>query len=237
MTFNQSEFEIRCEWGEEGVKHLAPSSDVVIIVDVMSFSTCVDIAVSHGAIVFPYRWRDESARDFADSIGAELAGPRGTSAYSLSPASFIGIAKGTRVVLPSPNGSALTLSAQSTLTLTACLRNCRSVARAAMEYGKQIAIIPAGERWKHDNSLRPALEDWVGAGAVIHHLGGDASPEAQSALAAYHGASRDMRDLLKRCSSGKELMEMGFESDVDLASEVNVSSSVPIFREGAYVQA
>lgn len=48
--YNQSTFDIRCEWGVKGVEQLAPISDVVIIVDILSFSTCVEIATSRGAI-------------------------------------------------------------------------------------------------------------------------------------------------------------------------------------------
>lgn len=44
MIYNQQEFEIRMEWGLKGAEMLAPVSDVMIIVDVLSFSTCVDIA-------------------------------------------------------------------------------------------------------------------------------------------------------------------------------------------------
>lgn len=76
MTFDQAEFEIRCEWGEQGIASLAPISDVVIIVDILSLSTCVDIAVSQAATVFPYRWKDGSAVHFAASVGAELAGEK-----------------------------------------------------------------------------------------------------------------------------------------------------------------
>ena len=42
MFYDQAEFDIRCEWGIEGLEKLAIISDVVIIVDVLSFSTCVD---------------------------------------------------------------------------------------------------------------------------------------------------------------------------------------------------
>jgi 2-phosphosulfolactate phosphatase len=54
MIYDQSEFEIRCEWGLHGIKMLSPISDVVVIVDVFSFTTSVEIATSRGALVYPY---------------------------------------------------------------------------------------------------------------------------------------------------------------------------------------
>ena len=87
MIFDQSEFNVRCEWGEKGVALLAPISDVVIIVDMLSFSTAVEIATSRGALVYPYRWKDETAYLFARSINAEVADKNNERGYSLSPAS------------------------------------------------------------------------------------------------------------------------------------------------------
>jgi 2-phosphosulfolactate phosphatase len=53
MYFDQQEYDIRFEWGLAGVKALAQVSDVVIIVDVLSFSTGVDVVVGRGARSFP----------------------------------------------------------------------------------------------------------------------------------------------------------------------------------------
>jgi 2-phosphosulfolactate phosphatase len=236
MTFAQTEFDIRCEWGEHGVAQLAPISDAVIIVDVLSFSTCVDIATNRGAIVFPYRSRDESAAAFATSVGAELAGPNPDhSAYSLSAHSLLTIPAGTRLVLPSPNGSTLTLKTGQTPTFTGCLRNYQAVAAAAQKVGSKIAVIPAGEIWA-DGRFRPALEDWLGAGAIISQLKGHASPEARAVSAAFRELASEVETLPRQCGSGKELIERGFQENVALASTLNVSDCAPWLINGAYIR-
>ncbi len=145
--FNQSEFELRCEWGDLGVAKLAPVSDVVVIVDVLSFSTCVEIATNNGAIIFPYRWKDESAFSYALSVNAEVASfqRQSSNGYSLSPSSLIDIPAGAKLVLPSPNGATLSLNTGPTPTLTGCLRNSEAIAQFAMAHGTRIAIIPAAK--------------------------------------------------------------------------------------------
>ena len=216
---------------------LAPISDVVIIVDVLSFSTCVDVATGMGVTVYPYRWKDGTARHYANEIGAELAGNRGQSesGFSLSPASFYGKAVPSKLVLPSPNGSTLSLATGITKTLCGCLRNAEAIAHYAMQLGNKIAVIPAGEHW-HDDSLRPAFEDLIGAGAIISFLLGSLSPESKSALDVFR-QNVDIYSQLKNCSSGKELIAKGFENDVRIAAEFNLSKNVPILRDGAYCKA
>lgn len=236
MFFDQQVFNIRCEWGEHGVAVLAPISDVVIIVDVLSFSTSVDVAVGQGAIVFPYRWKNDGAEKFAESLNAELADPKRTKGkLSLSPVSLASIQPGTRVVLPSPNGATLSLAARPAAVLAGCLRNARAVAMAAMELGKNIAVIPAGERWKEDHSLRPSFEDLIGAGAIITHLAGKHSPEAVSATAAFQKVKSELTEYMSQCSSGKELIERDFSEDIHLAAQLNVSDAVPILLDEAFV--
>ena len=183
MLYNQQEFDIKLEWGIRGVEELAPISDVIIIVDILSFSTCVDIATKNGAIIYPYQWKDETAAAYAHSIPAELAdfNRKHTGGFSLSPASLCNIQKRTRLVLPSPNGSTLCLGTRDTPTLCGSLRNAKAVAQFAMTIGNKVSVIPAGEQWT-DETLRVAFEDLIGAGAIISHLTRNLSPESKTAL-------------------------------------------------------
>ncbi|MDH3605240.1 MAG: hypothetical protein OEU26_37080, partial [Candidatus Tectomicrobia bacterium] len=96
MYVDQQPYDIRCDWGLAALTHLSPDSDAIIIIDVLSFSTCVDIAVANGAIVYPYRWRDATTHAYAASRGAIAASRRQDTGYSLSPASLRHIPPGTR---------------------------------------------------------------------------------------------------------------------------------------------
>ncbi|MEZ5272087.1 MAG: hypothetical protein R2694_07240 [Ilumatobacteraceae bacterium] len=57
----QDGFAYRFDWGPDGLAALAPHCEVVVIVDVLRFTTAVCCAVESGATVMPYRWKDESA--------------------------------------------------------------------------------------------------------------------------------------------------------------------------------
>lgn len=233
-VWEQHGFELRCEWGAPGVTRLAPTSDVVIVVDVLSFCTSVEIATRRGAVVYPYAGPADELAAFAAARGAEAAGRHGSgSRYTLSPASLLEIAPGTRLVLPSPNGSTLSLAAGETPVLAGCLRNAAAVAAAAQALGRRIAVIPAGERWP-DGTLRPALEDWLGAGALLTCMAGALSPEAEAAVAAFRAAAAALPAALMRCASGRELIARGHAADVELAAALDGGGSAPRLVEGAY---
>lgn len=237
MTFDQHEFDIRCEWGLHGAEILAPICDAIVVVDVLSFTTAVSVAVNRGGVVFPYRWKDDSRIAFAERLGAILAGPRGTGSYSLSPLSLSSVKSGERIVLPSPNGSTVSLATGDTPTYAGCLRNARVVAQAAMSHGAKVGVVPCGERWQGDATLRPALEDLIGAGAIVAELKGSRSPEASAALWAFESASNSLRRIIEACSSGKELIERGHSEDVAIACELGADSRVPRLIEGSYTAA
>jgi 2-phosphosulfolactate phosphatase len=234
VTFDQAEFEVRCEWGLQGLGALGAISDVIVIVDVLSFTTAIDIATARGGMIFPYPLKGESAADYADSLNAKLASPDRTRGFSLSPASLRSLPAGYRLVLHSPNGAALSFSGDHPTVLAACLRNATAVAQTAASLGSTIAVIPAGEMWP-TGELRPSLEDWVGAGAVIAALSGSRSPEARLAAAAFDHFREGLSQALRESGSGKELIERGFGLDIDVAAELNVSTNVPRLVNRAFV--
>ena len=145
--FDQSKYSIKFEWGLEGAKILAPVSDVCIVVDILSFSTCVDIAISNGAKVLPYAYKDDSAVQYAKSNDAILASPtRSRSTPSLSAASLRMLKEGEKVVLPSPNGSTISFALYDCKVLCGSLRNAKTVAQLALKLGANISVIAAGEK-------------------------------------------------------------------------------------------
>ena len=238
MFDDQADFHERCDWGEDGIRRLVPGTDVVVVVDVLSFSTAVDLAVGRGATVYPCRWRDARAASFAARVGGVLASHRTAtgqnSTYSLAPSSLLSIPAGTRLVLPSPNGATLTLLAAElgATVLAGCLRNASAVAAACRAHGGTLLVVAAGERWRQagdqTGALRPAVEDLVGAGAILSALAPSRpSPEAIAAIGAFHAAKANLGTFLAACASGRELRERGFSQDLALAAQLDVSRTVP----------
>lgn len=228
------------EWGLQGALNYAPRVDAIVVVDVLSFSTSVTVAVGRGAEVWPHPG-GPGARQLADDIDGLLAGRRTlTAGPSLSPTSLLDLPAGSRLVLPSPNGGtiAYSLAAGPNRVFAGSLRNASAVGRfLAEEPGIQtVVIVPAGERWT-DDSMRVAYEDLVGAGAIIARMlavdpAVALSAEAEAALAAYERL-RPIADT----PSGQELVEREFGDDVLLASSVDVSTVVPELVDGRFVAA
>ena len=233
MWFDQAGYDIRAEWGREGLAALAGVTDVFVIVDVLSFSTCVDVAVARGALVYPCAEGGDAARELAARVGAVCAGARHEGGFSLSPRSFASVDAGARIVLASPNGGGLSAQSGGVPTFCACLRNASAVARATQRLGRRLSVIAAGERWP-SGSLRPALEDWVGVGAVVAALTGRPSPEAEAARSAFEMSSPRLQEVLLDCASGRQLVGLGFEEDVVMAAASEASRCAPALRDLAF---
>ena len=252
----QAAYAVRFDWGPTGAAAVADGAAVAVVVDVLSFTTTVAVALEAGATVLPYRWEDGGAAGYAVGRDATLAVGRlvaraarnagETGAVSLSPADLrraVADEGVSRVVLPSPNGSAIcfSLADRGIEVAAGSLRNATAVARwlgPYLEEGRPVAVIAAGERWP-DGSLRPAVEDLWGAGAVLDALvtgvpGDVTSPEAELAAQAFRAATPHLARAMEQCASGRELLGLGFADDVSLAAELDVSNVVPVLVDGEF---
>ena len=163
--------EVRLEWGPQGLRMLSETCECVVIVDVLSFSTSVAVAVGRGAAVWPHSGH-ERAEELARAIGATLVRGRNMrEGRTLSPASLLEVDDGERLIMPSDNGSVISHAAlMSGLTVVAgAMRNAQAVAAWVTGRFTTVGLVPAGEQWP-DGALRVCYEDLVGAGAIAARM-------------------------------------------------------------------
>src|SRR5437867_4405767 len=79
---SQDRHVVRVEWGSAGAEALtryavrSGAAVCAVVVDVLSFTTCVSVGVDAGMRMHPCRWKDETADAYAREHGAVLARPR-----------------------------------------------------------------------------------------------------------------------------------------------------------------
>jgi 2-phosphosulfolactate phosphatase len=242
----QLPFTIRMDWGSDGAAAIGAEATVAVVVDVLSFTTTVSVALDSGITVLPFRWDQAGASAYAAQHDAVLAVGRSNARpgqVTLSPQSVRAAQGISRLVLPSPNGSAISaeLMGRGARVVAASLRNAQAVANWISGYhgadGAHIAVVAAGERWP-GGGLRPAVEDLWGAGAVIASLlragWWQLSPEAMMAADAFRAVETSLPARLHACPSGAELDAAGFGGDVDIAAERNTSDSVPVLGQNGF---
>ena len=57
--------QILMDWGLRGAEANCPGAALAVVVDVLSFTTTLSVALDVGADVYPFPWGDESAQEFA----------------------------------------------------------------------------------------------------------------------------------------------------------------------------
>lgn len=246
--FLQHGYRCRLDWGRDGARRAAMRGDIVVVVDVLSFSSSVVTAIHHGGVVIPCAKREDAA-EIASREGAELAVHRSEvpqhGRFSLSPLTLKSILSGTSVVLPSPNGATCSkYAASAPFQYIGSLLNAAAVADAVtsvLNTGTlSVAVIACGERWEEvedeGERLRFAIEDYLGAGAVLAGIPCSKSPEAELCEMAFRTAGDRIPELLIESGSGRELIAKGFGGDVEHASQVNLYDTVPIMDAGRFVR-
>lgn len=240
--FAQSSYRCRFDWGRRGCREAAARGDALVIVDTLSFSTAAATATDRGGLIYPCA-PEEDVAAFAARIGGVAAVSRADvpakGRYSLSPLTYLDLEPGTRVVLASPNGALCSrYSRHVSARFAGALVNARATAAAisrllAQEETRCVTVLACGERWgtpSEDGPLRPALEDYLGAGAILASLVVAKSPEARACEGAFLHLRDSLSEALWECGSGQELRAKGFEEDVRIAAQLDLYDSATVMR-------
>ena len=205
--FDQSTYQVRLEWGVDGLRRLA-QADVVVVVDVLRFSTTVIGAIERGE-EYPL---DAAARAISIN-GAPVAEAAAEAAA---------------------------------IVMLGALRNASAVAAAVLAEQERraertsVAIIAAGERTGREPgaSVRFAVEDHLGAGAIIDALGNlgidHTSPEAAVAAESFRALRGAVKHLVSASGSGRELIAAERSDDLIAATALDAASVVPVLRTGVF---
>lgn len=224
--------QVQLDWGEPAAVAAAERGEIVVLIDVLSFSTTAAIALEREAEVV-------------------VGGPGAASVSSapgrrdgLSPARALALQPGERLVLASLNGArcAAAVADREALVILGSLRNRAAVVGYLAGLGvegrlRRVTLVACAEQRTASSgdfagSMRPCLEDWLGAGAIaagLEQRGLTLSPDAQAAAVTYTAATAaQIGAWLRGCPSGRELTDRGFGLDVELAARVDATTSVPV---------
>ena len=153
-------------WGQDGVTYYGAFFSAIVIVDVFSFCTTVDIALSKECSIIPTSLKDEEQLlALAENQGAILAKKRNEFGITLSPSSMRNLNPKQTILLPSPNGSTLmdVASHFEKPVFAGCFRNANVLSEFLnLKKFFPVLFVAAGERFPNA-MLRPSLEDywWV----------------------------------------------------------------------------
>ncbi|KAA3634503.1 MAG: 2-phosphosulfolactate phosphatase [Calditrichaeota bacterium] len=240
---SQEPYRCKLEWGVEGAIRAASRGDILVIVDILSFSTTTTYAVSQGATVYPCTKTDDM-ESLAEKFHAKIAYSRTDAAskgiYSLSPITFDSISPGEAVILPSLNGSNCSrLCSDAPYVFIGSFLNVSAIADVIStlitKTDIDVTVVACGEREKKSNELRPAIEDYLGAGAIIKKLTCEKSPEALVCESAFEMNENRVAELIWDSVSGRELRAIGFEDDVTFACKHDFVKTVPYIHQDAFV--
>ncbi|MDJ0785519.1 MAG: 2-phosphosulfolactate phosphatase [Myxococcota bacterium] len=244
--FSQAGARARLEWGRRGAALAAERGDLLVVVDVLSFSSAVSVAMGRGAVILPCDWSDDpfavAERERAVAAVRRERVPE-AGRYSLSPPTLEAASPGERIVLASPNGATCARRAGEVRALyAASLLNAKATAAAvraelAADPSLCATVLACGERHKDDHEdgpLRFALEDWLGAGAVLSGLGDSLSPEARAAALSFEALRGEIANTLHECGSGRELRAAGYPEDPASAACLDAIGVAARFEDRAF---
>lgn len=202
--FTQSSYQVRFEWGVEGLTRLAPT-DVTVVVDVLRFSSTVIQAVERGETV-------------ALDAEARAASLNGAAVAAAAPGLvLLGGLRNAAAVAGAILAEQERRGARTSIAVIACGE------RTSRDDGAPVRF--AVEDFLGAGAVIAALSD-----LGIDH----SSPEAAVAGEGFRALRGAAKHLLTASGSGRELDAAGLRDEVLAAAAVDAASVVPVLRDGVF---
>ena len=213
----------------------------VVVIDTLRATTTIACAVALGISVETVASIAEAKRRRGPRV--LIAGERGGKklpGFDLgnSPVDVVDAARGTlvgkRLVLTTTNGTgAIARSAAARAIYVGALVNASAIARAVAN-DESLVLLCAGR------TTGVALEDLLGAGAIIAALPAGCFDEAQLSdgarlsLDLFRRSKTRLPAFLRECESGRNLLRMGATADVALCAELDRNAVAPRLLRGRF---
>jgi len=215
--------------------------DLIIVVDVLRCSSSVVSALANGAeAVIPVETLKEAynlseqRHDFL--LVGERRGckPRGFDLGN-SPLEFVReVVEGRTVIMTTTSGTeALVRCRMAEHVLVGAFLNARAVAEKAAEIAKRngvnVSFVLAGEKGSF------SLEDFLCAGAIASKFQDNRfgfSDKMLAAVFAFERVKNALSECVKKSRHAGNLMELGFEKDIEFSCKLDHFDVVPVYRDG-----
>jgi 2-phosphosulfolactate phosphatase len=231
-------------WGPAGIEEALANHDLIVVVDVLRFSSTVTTAVANGFTIVPSTDL-KKAELLSGETGWAVSGRTGTAQYSLSPLDYVNPKHTDEVILVSPNGAAcMQMISEEETGFIGCFLNARTVGRVlntlSQKRRRNVAVIAAGEvkegQSEDLHQRRFALEDYLGCGLILSELRLALSPEATLCMRAYEASKMDYVELVRNCESGRYLIERGQDYDISHCVQRSIYEIVPVIHDAMIVR-
>jgi 2-phosphosulfolactate phosphatase len=132
---------------------------------------------------------------------------------------------GATAFLSTTNGTRAIIAARRAPTiLTGAIVNATAVARALARFARPITLVCAG------TAGQPALEDLIGAGAVLNALlnlsaAVPSTDDARIALRQFQLAGDNLRQAIAESTGARNLIAVGLDDDIDFCARLD---SIPV---------
>jgi 2-phosphosulfolactate phosphatase len=243
---------VHIDWAQDGLMYALKNRDIVVVVDTLRFSSAVVTAVAHGFSIYPVPDRQHGEK-LSETVDACMAGRSDEPGISISPVSFVNVPvdHSRNVILPSPNGATCSamINAED-CALVGCFLNAQAAGEMltslAYSKGRNVTVIACGEQRSVVTGQRVvyvpedahrvfAIEDYLGAGAIIVNTSLQRSAEAEICARSFMAAENDLSALVRDSFSGRYLIEHDMVADIDHAVQINRYTIVPSIHGGDVV--